>query len=425
MPKLLTRAESYFDNQEAARALEDVGFESWVRWLLQDRAFLTAISDPELLIHWEGPAEPMMLPAASAVNWRVPELLTHGDLARWLDVSPSELLWLGNLEVSWRDGLHCADADHGDPFSRHYRQTAHRKRFGEARIIEAPLPKLKQLQRRILEDMLAKIPCHDAAHGFVKGRSIRSFAAPHVGSPMVIRIDLRNFFVTIGRHQAAGVFRLAGYPPAVAHALSLLCTTRMSAEMFEELIGSHSQFSRAAGSPTLDQTRRLYTRPHLPQGAPTSPLLANLCAYRLDCRLAALAEKVGGIYTRYADDLAFSADLSPSQAKRFSWHVGAIVMDEGFEVHDRKTKRMRRGTRQRIAGVVVNRHPNVSRQQFDRLKAILHNCARRGPASQNRDGHTNFRAYLTGWVAHVAMLNPARGAKLQQLLQEIDWGEDA
>ncbi|MDI9654127.1 RNA-directed DNA polymerase, partial [Burkholderia cenocepacia] len=67
-------------------------------------------------------------------------------------------------------------------------------------------------------------------------------------------------------------------------------------------------------------------------------------------------------------------------------------------------RRMRRGTRQQLAGVVVNRHPNLSRDAFDRLKAILTNCIRRGPASQNRDAHPDFRAHLAGRVAHATAL---------------------
>ena len=120
--------------------------------------------------------------------------------------------------------------------------------------------------------------------------------------------------------------------------------------------------------------------PHVPQGAPTSPALANLCAYRLDCRLAALAGAVGARYTRYADDLAFSGGEALERvARRFHVAVCRIALEEGFEVHTRKSRFMRQGVRQQLAGVVLNVRPNVRRDRYDELKAILTNCVRRGP----------------------------------------------
>jgi hypothetical protein len=167
---------------------------------------------------------------------------------------------------------------------------------------------------------------------------------------------------------------------------------------------------------------RLLHGPHLPQGAPTSPALANLCAYRLDCRLAALARKAGAQYTRYADDLAFSGGPEwERSARRFQVAVCRVALEEGFEVNTRKTRFMRRAVRQQLAGVVVNERPNLARAAYDRLKAILHNCLRHGPASQNRDGHPNFRAHLAGRVAHAAWLNPERGRRLKELFARIAW----
>jgi hypothetical protein len=82
---------------------------------------------------------------------------------------------------------------------------------------------------------------------------------------------------------------------------------------------------------------------------------------------------------------------------------------------------MRRGERQQVAGVVVNAHPNVPRDEFDFLKAILTNCVRHGPASQNRDNRADLRAHLLGRISHVAVVNPARGRKLRLLFDRIEW----
>ncbi len=80
---------------------------------------------------------------------------------------------------------------------------------------------------------------------------------------------------------------------------------------------------------------------------------------------------------------------------------------------------MRQGVRQQLAGVVVNAHPNVRREEYDRLKAILTNCVRHGPASQNHAGHADFRGHLAGRIAYVTMLNPARGGRLRALFAQI------
>jgi RNA-directed DNA polymerase len=76
---------------------------------------------------------------------------------------------------------------------------------------------------------------------------------------------------------------------------------------------------------------------------------------------------------------------------------------------------------QRVTGIIVNRHPNLARTDFDRLKAILCNCVRYGPASQNRAGHADFRAWLTGNLAYASAVNPLRADKLKKLYAQIIW----
>ena len=169
-------------------------------------------------------------------------------------------------------------------------------------------------------------------------------------------------------------------------------------------------------------SRRLYRQPHLPQGAPTSPALANLAAYRLDARLAGLARAAEANYTRYADDLVFSGGEAFARSiARFPTHVAAIALEEGFAVQHRKTRVMRQGVSQRAAGVVINQKINMPRDDYDRLKAILCNCVRHGPHGQNREGVADFRAHLAGRVAHARRLNPGRGQRLLRLFEQIAW----
>jgi hypothetical protein len=220
-------------------------------------------------------------------------------------------------------------------------------------------------------------------------------------------MDLRDFFATFGGARIQTFFRTAGYPESVADLLGGICTTVTPRHVWK---GMDPQQKRDA--------RDLYERPHLPQGAPTSPALANLCAYRMDCRLAGLARTAGAAYTRYADDLAFSGD---ALGERFATHVAAILVEEGFDVHFRKTRWMRQGVRQHLAGVVTNQRVNVRRADYDRLKAILTNCVRLGAESQNREGHQRFRAHLEGRVSFVEMVNAEKGRKLRRILEQVRW----
>ena len=108
-------------------------------------------------------------------------------------------------------------------------------------------------------------------------------------------------------------------------------------------------------------------------------------------------------------------------ARRFQVLVCRIALEEGFEVHTAKSRFMCRGVRQQLVGVVVNDRPNIPRPEFDLLKAILCNCVRHGPQSQNRAGHKDFRAHLAGRIAHVGQLNSNRGRKLRDLFDRIRW----
>jgi hypothetical protein len=96
-------------------------------------------------------------------------------------------------------------------------------------------------------------------------------------------------------------------------------------------------------------------------------------------------------------------------------------MDEGFSVHHRKTRVMRQGVRQHLAGLTINSQPNVMRADFDLLKATLTNCLRHGPDSQNRGQHPAFREHLEGRVAFVEAINPGKGSRLRRIFEQITW----
>jgi hypothetical protein len=253
----------------------------------------------------------------------------------------------------------------------------------------------------------------------VKGRSVQTFAAPHVGRRVVLRMDLENFFPTFPGARVQSFFRTIGYPERVADLLGGIATNCVPRIAWSEMI---KQSGDALDPQQLWHVRTMYARPHLPQGAPTSPSLANLCSYRLDCRLSGLAQSAGAAYTRYADDLAFSGgEKFEHCAARFATQVAVILMEEGFTVHHRKTRIMRQSVRQHLAGLVTNERLNVRRSDFDRVKAILTNCVRHGPGSQNRDAHPHFREHLAGRISFMESINTEKGRRLRALFDQIVW----
>jgi RNA-directed DNA polymerase len=334
-------------------------------------------------------------------EWPVPSLPTPGRLADWLGLTAGELDWFADCK-RWNEDEEVR--------LRHYTLRWLPKPSGRYRLLEVPKSRIKAIQRRLLDGLLVHVPPHDAAHAFRAGRSLLGFAAPHAAQRLVLRLDLRDFFPSIRASRVHALFRRLGYPVAVARLLTGLCTHAVAPGQWP---------NPAASDPAA---RQRFAMPHLPQGAPTSPALANLCAWRLDTRLAGLATCAGAAYTRYADDLAFSGgrDFERS-ARRFQVQVMRIALEEGLEVNARKTRFMRPGVRQQLCGVVLNAHPNVRRDEYDRLKAILHHCIAHGPHTQNRAGVPDFRAHLLGRIAWVERLNPQRGAKLRASFARICW----
>jgi len=336
----------------------------------------------------------------------IPKLATESALAKWFGIGVTSLRWYA--DVSGRNRRN----PHGPLRTYRYRWVP--RRHGLPRLLEIPKASLKEMQRKILAEILDKVPAHPAAHGFCPGRSIVTNAGVHCGKPAVLRFDLVDFFPSVSSARVFRLFRTLGYPARVARLLMGLCTTEMPADVWDQRPGAREGADFAA-------RQRLVTR-HLPQGAPTSPALANLAAIRLDRRLSGLAAAVGAAYTRYADDLTFSGGDELARARnRLASIVAVIADEEDFALNHRKTRFMRAGVRQHVTGVVVNVGPNIARAEFDRLKAVLTNCVRHGPGSQNRQSHPDFRAYLAGKLAQVASIHPTRGEKLWGIFRQIRW----
>ncbi|KQT59676.1 DNA polymerase [Methylobacterium sp. Leaf456] len=281
----------------------------------------------------------------------------------------------------------------------HYRRFTIPKKTGGTRLISAPMPRLKRAQYWVLDALLAHAPVHEAAHGFVPGRSIVTNAGLHVGRDVVVNLDLKDFFPTLDFRRVKGKFRGLGYAEPVAIVLALLCT-----EPDTDVIEIDGQRLHAARGP-----RRL------PQGAPTSPALTNLICTRLDRRLTGLGLSLGFTYTRYADDLTFSASgAAAEKVGPLLKYVGEIVAAEGFTVHPDKTRVMRRGRHQEVTGLTVNEWVAVPRETLRRFRALLHALDRHGPAGRRwgRSSEDGVLRAALGFAHFVRMVTPEAGAPL-------------
>lgn len=379
-----------------------------MRWMQHDRGLNRAWEkNPGLWLVGYRLAELQPAPIEAAKNCGIPKVESIGELAKWFGFEAEELEWfadVGGFEYRRDDS----------PLS-HYHYRLLTKRSGNIRLIEVPKSRLKEAQRKILSEILNRVPPHNVVHGFVKGRSIKTFIAPHVNRSAVLRMDLCDFFPTFRAARIQTMFCMLGYPERIATLLAGICTHKVPLWFWEQKPWPISAIQ-------WRELRELYARPHLPQGTPTSPSLANLCFYRVDCRLEGLARSTGAAYTRYADDLAFSGGGEFARTvERFSTHVAAILLEEGFSVNFHKTRVMRQGVQQRLVGLVANEHINIPRFDFDRLKAMLTNCVRSGPESQNRDGHPEFRLHLDGRVRFVESINPRKGERLRKMFKLIAW----
>lgn len=337
---------------------------------------------------------PLSVPPRDTIADGLPQLYSVLEVAQWLDLTIGELEWF---------------ADHGGWLRtapsrlRHYRVWTREKRDG-VRVIEAPKPRLREAQRRLLRLLVSRIPVHPAARGFIPGSSTADFAQPHSGKATVLRVDLRHCFESITSSRIAEVFRRAGYPPAIARVLADLCTTATPADQLAGVPAEHAAYLRGR---------------HLPQGAPTSPHLSNLVMRSLDRRLDGYARANGLAYTRYGDDLALSGDAM--DADRALWVVLKVIASEGFTVHAGKVRIMRQHQRQSLAGLVINDRPRVSRSDYDNLRALLHNAQHHGASSQNHSGHPDFRAHVLGLIAWIGSNDPARRERLLRMANEVDW----
>ena len=248
-----------------------------------------------------------------------------------------------------------------------------KKKSGQNRTIHAPNKGLKEFQKALNIIFQCLHEPHNAATGFVIGKSIVDNAKCHVGQNYVYNIDLKDFFPSVDRSRVWGRLLVPPFNLGttverknIANFIATLCCTHMEVERFKE--GNWIKVTTSV----------------LPQGAPTSPTLTNIICEKLDKRLSGVAKRFGLNYTRYADDITFSSKHNNYEVSEtifekifvsgssFDREVRKIINEQNFHIKESKVRLQKRGYRQEVTGLVVNDKINVTRRYVKQLRQWLY-----------------------------------------------------
>ncbi len=348
--------EPYISREEARLLFSDT-------YRTNDKSLRSLLADPQQLGRWD-----------------LPHFESLDELARALSISTGELKWMATHRKT--DTV------------MHYVTFAVPKRSGGERLIMAPKRKLKAVQAKLNMLVVNKLPVSEYAHGFVPKKSVKTNAQLHAGKPIILKMDLKDFFPSVHFGRVRGLLVSVGYSYTVATAMACLMTeaVRQPIEM-----GGKTVFVPVGSR-------------HCVQGAPTSPGVCNAVVHRLDRRLAGLAKRMGCAYSRYADDLTFSG---AGDMKVASVHAMAkrIIEAEGFVVNGKKTKVSRAGSKQEVTGVnVASGTLGISRVQRRKVRAAIHQLNK---LSSSTPEYKEQRAKVLGRIGWVGMINELQGRTLK------------
>lgn len=251
-----------------------------------------------------------------------------------------------------------------------------KKRSSGYRNICVPEPDLLKVQRWIDKFILSQVKASPYSYAFENGQSIVQCAEQHLGCKWLIKIDLRNFFESLSEIQVYRVFRDLGYQNLISFELARICT-KLGTSTSNVWKNKHEEGIDAYKSSVIG---------HLPQGAPTSPKLANLIVRSLDHEIAVIADTYGLVYTRYADDLTFSTacpTFTREKGKEFIQKIFKLIPKHGLRHHPQKTQIVPPGARKVVLGLLVDGDKKVRLSKEFRSTIECHWYYCRGDASRH------------------------------------------
>lgn len=304
-----------------------------------------------------------------------------------------------------------------------YRETRYkyfklRKRSKGFRIISAPHKDLKYIQKWIYFNVLSKHKLSSSCKGFVPGLSIKDNAKVHEGASTILKVDLLKFFDTISEKRVYGVFASMGYLKNLCVTMARLCCCTHREDYWDNYseVDKEILFDLFKERPAV-----------LPQGAPSSPMLANIIAKRMDERFEKLSVAMGFCYSRYADDLTFSIKDGAKLPSLVL--IKKIIKEEGFFINSDKVRYISKGKRQLVTGLSVSNGVHVTKKYRKDIARHIYFCRKYGVESHLKKQETFFANYnsmsfhdwLYGSICFINSVDSEYSKKLLSQFNKIDW----
>ncbi|WP_293875650.1 reverse transcriptase family protein [Flavobacterium sp.] len=293
-----------------------------------------------------------------------------------------------------------------------------KKRDGKFREIMSPSKDLKYIQKWILVNIISKYPLSESCKGFRKNISIAHNAKVHENSEVILKVDLLKFYDTITEKRVYGLFKSLGYVSNLAYSFAKITTAKHRYSYWDDFDENSKEILK-----DLIENRPAI----LPQGAPTSPMISNILATKMDYRFEALARKLNFNYSRYADDLTFSIK---KEGKLPSLKlITTIIANEGFFINTKKTKYMKKGCKQYVTGLTTSNGVNVSKEYRKEISEHIYYCRKFGVNGHlerrlnefPKYNNIKFHNWLYGHMCFIKSINEKASKKMLKNFNKINW----
>lgn len=297
------------------------------------------------------------------------------------------------------------------------------------RWIAAPHPLLLKTQRWLNTNILKNLRVHDAAFAYVKEGSAYSAASLHKNAKWLMKVDIQNFFESIFETKICNIFQAAGYQPLLSFEMSRICTRIAHPEMERSVSVNGFHRVKTIGAKYSIEAYASAALGHLPQGAPTSPMLANLVAIVIDEKISSLAELNGLRYSRYSDDIVLSSTcqaFGKTKSKDIVGKLYKILLNAGFTPNVEKTKISGPGSKMIVLGLLVDgARPRLTAEFKDKLKMHIYFCKSRSPqahaVARKFISIIGLKNHLLGLISYARMVDSTFADQCLAELNDCNW----